>query len=249
MTDQTKTIVTKKTQKRVPELRFGEFEGAWEEKKLRDISKVITGSTPPTANREYYDGDKLFVSPADISENRFVSETKTTLTILGFEKGRKVKKDSVLFVCIGSTIGKVAQAKEDSLTNQQINALEAKKGFSNNFVYSLLELKGKKIKLLAGVQAVPQINKTDFSNLKFKFPNLPEQQKIANFLTSVDTKLQQLTTKKEVLEQYKKGVMQQLFNQKLRFKNDDGHDFADWEKIRLGKIGTFVGGGTAFNKK
>ncbi len=226
-----------KAKQLTPQLRFPEFEGEWEEKKLGNTSKVITGSTPPTANREYYDGNKLFVSPADIQDNRYVSKTKTTLTELGFTKGRKVKKDSVLFVCIGSTIGKVAQAKEDSLTNQQINALEAKKDFSNDFIYTLLDLKGEKIKLLAGVQAVPQINKTDFSNFKFAFPTLPEQQKIASFLTAVDTKLQQLSTKKELLEQYKKGVMQQLFSQQLRFKQDDGSDFGDWEEKKLGDVG------------
>ncbi len=231
----------------IPKLRFKEFKSEWKRKKLCEVAKVITGSTPSTANREYYDGEKLFVSPADIQGNRYVYKTKTSLTDLGFSKGRKVKKGSVLFVCIGSTIGKVAQTNEDSITNQQINALENKEDYSNDFIYSLLDLKGKKIKLLAGVQAVPQINKTDFSNLKYSFPTLQEQQKIAAFLTAVDDKIQQLTKKKTLLEQYKKGVMQQIFSQQLRFKTDDGSSFPDWEDKKLGVLVKIKSGSSPSN--
>ncbi|WP_026706665.1 restriction endonuclease subunit S [Flavobacterium frigidarium] len=220
----------------IPKLRFSGFEGEWEEKKLGEIAKITTGSTPSTHILEYYNGEKLFVSPADIQENRFVFKTKTTLTDLGFSKGRKVAKGSVLFVCIGSTIGKIGQATEECLTNQQINSLTAGKDYDNNFIYELLEKNGTKIKLLAGVQAVPQINKTDFSNFKYFLPSLPEQQKIASFLSSVDEKIQQLSRKKELLEQYKKGVMQQFFSGKLRFKDENGDDYPDWEEKKLGEV-------------
>ena len=217
----------------VPQLRFSEFEGDWEKKKLKNVAEIITGSTPSTTVTEFYNGDKLFVSPADIQLNRYVETTKTTLTHLGFSKGRKVKKGSVLFVSIGSTIGKVGQVKEDVITNQQINSLISKSDFSDDFIYSLLEKNGKRIKHLSGVQAVPLINKTDFSELKFNFPSFPEQQKIANFLTAVDTRLQTLANKKSLLELYKKGVMQKIFKQELRFKDEDGKDFPKWEKRKL----------------
>ncbi|OYY23475.1 MAG: hypothetical protein B7Y68_05975 [Thiotrichales bacterium 35-46-9] len=204
--------------KHIPSLRFPEFSGEWEEKKLGDVSTIITGSTPSTAISEYYGGEKLFVSPVDIQGNRYVKTTKTTLTFSGFNQGRKVSKDSVLFVCIGSTIGKVAQAYKECITNQQINSLTANSNNENNFIFSLLELKAPKIRLLAGEQAVPQINKSDFSKLSFLFPKQKEQTKIAAFLSSVDTKIDQLSQKKSLLEHYKKGVMQQIFSQQIRFK-------------------------------
>ncbi|WP_313112091.1 restriction endonuclease subunit S [Aequorivita sediminis] len=213
----------------VPQLRFSEFEGDWEKKKLKNVAEIITGSTPSTTVTEFYNGDKLFVSPADIQLNRYVETTKTTLTHLGFSKGRKVKKGSVLFVSIGSTIGKVGQVKEDVITNQQINSLVSKSDFSDDFIYSLLEKNGKRIKHLSGVQAVPLINKTDFSELKFNFPSFPEQQKIATFLTAIDSRLQSLEKKKSLLEEYKKGLMQQIFKQEIRFKDDEGNAFPEWE--------------------
>ena len=231
----------------IPQLRFPEFNGEWEEKALGVVATITTGSTPSTSNNEYYDGDVAFVSPADIQGNRIVRSTKTTITELGLSVVREIKKRSTLFVCIGSTIGKVSQAGVNCATNQQINALTAKNSFDNDFIYSLLEFKAPRIKLLAGVQAVPQINKSEFSRFKFTFPLLPEQQKIAAFLTAVDNKIEQLSKKQELLGEYKKGLMQQIFSQAIRFKADDGSEFPDWEEKKLGGVGR-IRKGSQLNK-
>jgi type I restriction enzyme S subunit len=196
-----------------PRLRFPEFQnaGEWEEQSVGDFGKVVIGSTPSTAQPKFYGGDIPFVSPADISDLRFVDQTKTTLTEEGFAETRPIKAGSVLFVCIGSTIGKVAQNVRDCATNQQINAVVPNSKHSGGFVYFALSLASERIALLAGRQAVPIINKSLFSSVRILAPKLPEQERIADCLSSLDALITAETQKHEGLKTHKKGLMQQLF--------------------------------------
>ncbi len=90
---------------------------------------------------------------------------------------------------------------------------------------------------------VTRINIEDIARLSVKLPTLHEQQKIADFLTAVDGRIQQLIQKKALLEDYKKGVMQQLFTQAIRFKDDHGNDFPDWEEKKYRDIFRIGAGG------
>ena len=197
----------------VPRLRFPEFseEGAWEETTIGNMGEVITGSTPSTSRRDFYGGDFMFVSPADISDLRFVEETKTTLTEAGFAECRPIKKNSVLFVCIGSTIGKVAQCSRPCATNQQINSLVATPAFVADFAYYLLDRESVRIARLAGKQAVPIINKSLFATVKVTAPVFAEQQRIADCLSSLDARLTAQVRKINALKPHKRGLLQQLF--------------------------------------
>ena len=82
----------------------------------------------------------------------------------------------------------------------------------------------------------------DFYKMPILFPNIKEQTKIASFLTVVDDKLQALKQKKTLLEKYKKGVMQKIFSQELRFKNDNGNDYPEWEEKNLGELSAITTG-------
>lgn len=86
------------------------------------------------------------------------------------------------------------------------------------------------------------LSKKAFVQIRHHFPTFPEQRKIAGFLGAVDERIVQVTRKKALLEDYKKGCMQQLFSQTIRFKDDHGNDFPDWEEKRLGKVATFSKG-------
>jgi len=196
-----------------PRLRFPEFQnaGEWVDQSTGDFGKVVTGSTPSTAQPAFYGGGIPFVSPADISDMRFVDQTKTTLTAEGFAETRPIRAGSVLFVCIGSTIGKVAQNVHDCATNQQINAVVPSSKHSDGFVYFALSFASERIALLAGRQAVPIINKSLFSSVRILAPKLPEQHRIASCLSSLDALITAETQKHDALKTLKKGLMQQLF--------------------------------------
>ena len=216
-----------------PQLRFPEFTDEWQVKKIGDTGNVITGSTPVTADRTLYGSEYQFISPGDMNSGRYVISTKQRLSQKGFDISRKIKTGSTLFVCIGSTIGKTAQVREMSVTNQQINAVETNDNHDDDFVYLALSKISTKIALSAGAQAVPIISKSDFSKNIIHIPSKPEQEKIADFLTAVDERIAVGEKKLELLETYKRGVMQKIFSQQIRFKDENGSPYPDWEEKKL----------------
>jgi len=95
----------------------------------------------------------------------------------------------------------------------------------------------------SGGSTFSRINLSEIRKLKIAISEeLNEQQKIATFLTAVDRRIALLEQKKEKLEAYKKGVMQQLFSRQIRFKQDDGSDFPEWEEKKLGEVAKFSKG-------
>jgi len=77
---------------------------------------------------------------------------------------------------------------------------------------------------------------SDFMKLPVPFPSIPEQQKISSFIDSVDEWLNNIQAQKESLEEYKKGMMQKIFSQEIRFKDDDEKNFPKWEEKKLEEI-------------
>lgn len=221
----------------------------WEVKKISELGKVVTGSTPKTSVKEYYDGNELFVSPVDIQGNSYVNQTEKTLTALGLEQGRQVPKNSVLFVSIGSTIGKVSISGRKLITNQQINSIIPDKQTHFYYLFNILKQRAGRIKLLAANQAVPILNKSEFSKIKLPIPPLPEQKSIANCLSTWDAGIEKLTQLIQTKKQQKKGLMQQLLTGSLRLRSASGEKFdGEWKEVRLGEIGETFNGLTGKTK-
>ncbi len=110
-----------------------------------------------------------------------------------------------------------------------------------------LRKRGKQLLELAspgGAGRNKTLGQQAFLKLKIQIPSLPEQKKIADFLGVVDAKIAALRARQAGLARYKRGLMQALFSQRLRFTKPDGTPFPDWEEKRLGELGSFSGGGT-----
>lgn len=120
------------------------------------------------------------------------------------------------------------------------------------FLVSLLNNERKTVRKIAYTakgtgQKVLSI--TDLRNITVNMPSLSEQQKIAEFLSMIDTVIQKQKETVSAWEERKKGVMQKLFSQEVRFKADDGSDFPEWEEKKVGSLGNIVGGGTPSTKQ
>ncbi|HEM6237400.1 TPA: restriction endonuclease subunit S [Streptococcus suis] len=196
---------------RVPKRRFPGFTDDWELRKLGEVAEIITGTTPSTFDEENYGGKRLFVSPVDIQDNRYITETLTTLTEKGHLLGRELRPGATLFVSIGSTIGKVAQLKSFATSNQQINAVISDDKIDDDFIFTGLEKKSAQIKNLSSQQAVPIINKSTFSKIEFEFPTLPEQEAIGTFFSTLDRHITLHQRKLEKLKNLKKALLNELF--------------------------------------
>jgi len=209
-----------------------EIPSDWEIVKVLDFGKVYTGNTPLTSEPDNYDGEYLFVSPGDLSDVKYIDKTEKTLSEKGFSTSRKFPKGSVLFTCIGSTIGKSGIASVDLTANQQINAIVVNNNNSNEYLYYQLEINVNRIKLIAGEQAVPIINKSQFETIKLPKAPLPEQRAIAQVLSTADAAIH--TTEKLIAQKElrKKWLMQQLLMGKKRLKGFGG----EWKKLGAGEI-------------
>ncbi|KAB1068978.1 hypothetical protein F6U93_04280 [Tamlana haliotis] len=226
----------------IPQLRFPEFEGVWETIKLdKIVSKVGSGSTPKGGVEVYTKTGIPFIRSQNIFSNTLnLDETHIPKTLHEKMKGSKVLSNDILLNITGGSIGRscvVPNSFEEGNVNQHVSIIRLKKD-SPKFLQALLSsFHGQKL-IFQGMTGSGRegLNFQSIRAFKFKLPQFPEQQKIAAFLTDVDTKITQLTKKKTLLEQYKKGVMQKIFNQELRFKDDNGNEFPDWEEKKLKKF-------------
>ncbi len=173
------------------ESKLGMIPREWEVESIDSIGEIVTGSTPQTARAEYYGDDFLFVSPADIQDNFFIHETGKNLTQSGFDVTRKLPENSICVVCIGSTIGKMALLAKEGCTNQQINSVICfDPELSFYFFYAMMLYNEPQFRRETGLQAVPIVNKSQFSEFLLPVAEKTEALKIAERLAAIDNKFQ-----------------------------------------------------------
>ena len=214
----------------------------WEVAALGSIAPIVTGNTPPTRDPANYGDEFLFVSPADMGGTKYVSRTEKMLSRKGFSMSRPFPAGSILFVCIGSTIGKCGIASERLTSNQQINAILPSAGMSSDFLYYAVSAVAARVRALAGEQAVPIVNKRQFSETSVAFPSATvEQEAIAEALSDADAFIESLERILAKKRQIKQGAMQDLLTCKKRLPGFRG----EWELTPLSDLFVFSGGFTA----
>lgn len=163
--------------------------------KLGEIGKIVTGCTPSTKKSEYYESnDYMFVGPSDIKNVMYVVSSEKYISQKAYEdhKTRFINENSIVVDCIGSDMGNVAIAKENCLTNQQINAITNidESNYNIRYVYYVLSTMKNYFHLIGtNGSTMPILNKSMFENIEIEVPDIVIQNKIANILSKLDDKV------------------------------------------------------------
>jgi type I restriction enzyme S subunit len=215
----------------VPSIRFNGYESIWPKVSMKSVVKASQGLAILRSNRFEEDGPNRYnyiTIPYLLGgECLFIENPQESV---------KCKEDDVIVTRTGSGVGQIWTGASGVIHNNFFKVSPVEGKVRKDFIYHFLlnPFVQKKMKSFAGSSAIPDLNHSEFYLIPFNLPSLPEQQKIASFLSAVDEKIQQLTKKKELLEQYKKGLMQKLFSGQLRFKDEKGKDYPDWEEKKIG---------------
>ncbi|MDR2153141.1 MAG: restriction endonuclease subunit S, partial [Helicobacteraceae bacterium] len=196
--------------------RLTGFNSQWTEKNINDLGNVITGRTPSTANKEYWNGSIAWVTPTDISFTKNIYKSERMVTECGIKQICELPPNTLLVTCIAS-IGKNTILRVRGATNQQINAVIPFDDFDVDFLYYVLEINKQALLQKAGQTATNIISKTEFSTIVFKIPpTLAEQQAIAKILSDIDAQIDALIAKLNKAKNIKQGIAQKLLTGKIR---------------------------------
>lgn len=195
------------------ETEIGLVPESWVEVSIADLGEIVTGTTPPTRERAYYDdGNIPFISPGDIEHGTPIASTQKCITDSGLAVSRALPAGTTCVVCIGSTIGKVGRTTAAaSATNQQINAIVPGVGYDPNYLSHLLTYQSNIVRNAASPSPVPILSKGAFEKLVlFTSTNPDEQVEIATILDAVDRKIDLHQKKRKVLEELFESLLHML---------------------------------------
>lgn len=203
----------------------------WEVYSIKDLGKVITGSTPSTKDDlNYSSNDYSFVKPSDIPQNQilYIDNTECYVSEYAFKNSRILPSGTVLVTCIG-IIGKVGITKNDCICNQQINAIIPNDKVNNKFLAYSIFAKREVLSLIANSPVVPIINKNDFSNIKLQLPTLQTQQQIVEELDSLTSIIEKHKKQLEELDTLAQSIFYDMFGDPIT--NEKG-----WETSTIDNV-------------
>ena len=228
----------------VPKLRFKADDGSdfpnWEEKTLGELCEPLSYGMNAAATK--FDGENRYIRITDIDDETHAFLSNDVVSPSGeLDDKYLVKKGDILLARTGDSTGKsyLYHPKDGKLFYAgfliKAHVLPSSDDY---FIYSqtLTDRYGKWVKTTSMRSGQPGINANEYASYSFSVPSLPEQRKIADLLSAVDDVIAAQKTEVAAWEKRKKGVMQKLFSQEVRFKADDGSDFPDWEEKTLGDI-------------
>ena len=226
----------KKDSLNVPKLRFKGYNDEWKHLNFKSITTMIKDGTHGSYN-DLSEGIPL-LSAKDIDNGKvIIPDDCRRISLSDYNdiyKNYSLKINDILLTIVG-TIGRVALVSD--ITNKyafqrSVGILRANEYNNPQFILYLLQTDFIKKQFYSKVNQSAQggIYLDTLGKIDFKIPTLPEQEKIASFLTLIDKKIEKQKELVELLKKYKRGLLSQIFSQKLRFKDNNGNDYPSWEE-------------------
>ncbi|MDY6976682.1 MAG: restriction endonuclease subunit S [Pseudomonadota bacterium] len=220
-----------------PEIRFNEFTEEIPLVPMAELGNFIGGGTPDKEVQGYWEGDIPWISSSDIEADNVDSinvSRHITEQALKESATKLIPANSLLFVSrVG--VGKLAVNKTALCTSQDFTNFTPT-DMAPRYVAYFFQKNRNLLNRYSQGTSIKGLTSAEIKKIKITVPNPVEQQKIADFFTAVDKKISLLTEKHALLEKYKKGVVQKLFKQEIRFKDDSGSDFPSWQSLGFGEV-------------
>jgi len=221
-----------------PKLRFPGFGGEWEEKRLGDFCQINPKTT-------ILPNEFIYIDLESVESGSLIKEETVLKANAPSRAQRLLSKRDVLFQMVRPYQKNNYYFDKDENYVSSTGYAQLRSNGSAMFLYQLINTNSFVNKVMSRCTGTsyPAINSSDLGKIRITIPVIPkERQKIAGFLTSVDTRIEQLGRKKTLWEQYKKGMMQKLFSREVRFRDAYGNDFPDWEETRLDDLAIVIMG-------
>lgn len=231
----------------VPKLRF---KGFIEENRLQKFKEVVLSNTyGPRFNANDYDcnGNVKTIRGTDVTIDGYIKYNQVPTAQLDdkFIKSHILEDGDLVMITTADCglTGIFEEQNEKYICSAYAVKIALNKSLAYPYYfkyYFQTALAKNEVNKYIRKATVANLPASDILKFSHRLPIKQEQEKIASFLTSVDEKIEQLIKKEELLQQYKKGIMQKIFNQEIRFKADDGSEFCDWEEKKLGDILDYI---------
>lgn len=243
-----------KEMKRVPKLRFPEFTDDWEQRKLGEIIERLTGGTSIAPDDYVESGYRTIpkgainnLGIADMSGCKNVSEEFFVKNISSKTSTGELVTSLRDLVPTAPNMGRIVRICGDSeefLMPQGVYSIVVKNNISEDFLITYSNSSEYRKIIMAEKNGSTQVHirNGEFLNIDIPLPSYEEQKKVGEYFSHLDHLITLHQRKLEKLERLKKGVMQKLFSQEVRFKVDDGSEFPDWEEKKLGDDVQFING-------
>ncbi|ELC8453213.1 restriction endonuclease subunit S [Clostridium perfringens] len=233
--------------KNVPELRFKGFEDEWEKIHLSDsVERVVRKNKGNVTNRPL----TISAQYGLVNQEEFFNKVVASKNLEGYyllNNGEFAYNKSYSNGYPFGAIKRLDKYKNGAVSTLYI-CFKPKLNVDSDFLTQYFESSKwyREVSMVAVEGArnhgLLNIGVSDFFDTIHRFPSLQEQEKIANFLSKVDSIIEKQEKKVEYWNSYKKGMMQKIFSQKIRFKDGNGRDYPEWEEEKLGGIGqTYTG--------